>query len=166
MRDAMGKRTVAILFLIGFAIVGLASATALEPRWVPWAPFPFLSFAILARLESWPVVWSYGPVLFAVWSWHLAVGRVSLPRRSVVLFLVLAVLSIVHYVRSWPYGLKYHGAYSTYFVGEVNFGSLTVLALLAIWGRRQPRYFVNYSFHVLLFIWFVSYWAPYLGELP
>jgi hypothetical protein len=103
---------------------------------------------------------------FLIWSFHLLRGSSTLPLRSVVLFVLLAVLCIVDLYGSWPYGLKYQGREQTIFVILVNMLFVVALLVLLVAARRTKGFRYNFAFHAALFAWLAWCAFPYLGELP
>jgi hypothetical protein len=129
-----------------------------------WAPLPLHMFLLLWFVG--PLTMLLPPIFFWTWSNGLFTGQADVPRRSLIATGVLAVLSVVYYVGSWPYGVKYQGRIHTIAVGVATLMFLIALGALAVVARRQPSWAKSLAFHWLLFLWFCWYAFPYLGELP
>jgi hypothetical protein len=132
-------------------------------------PFPTATIIPAFVLSSSRLEWlavAIPPVLFFQWNPSLLRGQSTVPKRSLALLTVLTVLSIVFFVGSWEWGLKYQGPRFTYGVCAANFGWLMLLWVVFVRGWRKPSFFNNLLAHWLLFAWLGWYAFPYLGELP
>ena len=93
-----------LLFLVAFFAIGTTAAVATASGWPEqWAPLPVFSVFLYWTTGSWLLAILYGPVLFAVWTWPLVMGRSEIPKRSKALLAVLLGLSALWYVGGWPY---------------------------------------------------------------
>lgn len=106
-------------------------------------------------------------LLFFVWNPGLFRGEAIVPKRSYVLLAIATVLSVVYFVASWNWGLKYQGPQHVYVVCAVNVAwvTLLILAFARSW-KAPPSFRFSLFLHWILFAWFAWYAFPYLGELP
>lgn len=116
--------------------------------------------SILSILAILPVM-----VFFAAWSFRLFSGQCSIPRRSLILFLILAGLCLIVLGSEWQSGLKYQGL--TYTAAMIGYNLLAITALILLWraNRRAPRFWSNLFFHAGIFSWLAWCALPWLGEL-
>ena len=119
------------------------------------------NIAILLALGALPISLAY-----LLWSPHLLKKSPILPRRSIVLFVIVAALTMWGAIGSWPYGLKYQGFAYTLYVTAIGVVALVVLGAIGIWTRMSPSFAKNFAFHTLLFAWLAWGAFPWLGELP
>lgn len=145
------------------ALVTWQSVNANVPE--PWAPFSMLHILLGLTTGSSLVVFSWATIAFWVWNPGAFNGEPDVPKRSIVLYSILAALSILHNVVGISYGLKYQGKAYTVIVTSVNFALILILASLLIHSRRAPSFAKSLFFHWLLFAWLLSYAFPYPGEL-
>ena len=131
----------------------------------PWAPGPIYLIILLWSGIPGLIVLSLGTI--AMWSWNPAVfwGKLEVPKRSYILFGVLALLSAWQNIISWPDGKRYQGETHTIIVTIINLLLITTLIGLGIKAWHKPTLAKNMAFHWLLFAWLVSYAFPYLGEV-
>jgi hypothetical protein len=116
-------------------------------------------FALFA-LASLPLVAG-----FLISSAHLFQGRDQIPKRSVALLAVLAVLSVACFWSSWSYGIEYQGTAHTVYAAALN--TIFVIAALGllVLNERTPRFSSNLAFHGVVFAWLGWCAFPWLGEL-
>jgi hypothetical protein len=158
--------------LLGAMLIWLAGYLSVQaPVPTVWSPYS-LPTAIPALLihDLFPSLWL--PFLtfplaavFVIWSFPLLNLRPRLPLRSIVLFVVLVILSLVFHVGSWPYGIKYQGLHHTVLLVTFNIAAVLLLVGVLLRGRRYPGPYTNLSFHILLFGWVAWCAFPWLGEL-
>ena len=133
-----------------------------------FCPFPTLTILpafVLSGLA--PLVVAIPTLLFIAWNSALFRGAPTAPLRSYILFGVLAALSVVYFIGSWSYGLRYQGRKYTEAITLVNAIWIALLTVLFIVSRvRKPSFALNLTVHWLLFVWLAWYAFPYLGELP
>lgn len=143
------------LGLAGDSTPTLSSPYAL-PLIVPLGFFGFPRFFIALV---------YGAT-FLAWSNQLLHGRLEIPRRSRVLFIVSTLLSCTLFVLGWHVGLQYQGR--TYVLWSAIFAAAgaAVLLVLLEWNRRTPTFANSALFHFMLFAWLGTYAMPWLGETP
>ncbi|HKR61537.1 MAG TPA: hypothetical protein VJS64_17755 [Pyrinomonadaceae bacterium] len=161
------KALIAITTLIVGCSLCLVTFQALNtgvPK--PWAPFPFPLVILLWLGTPGILVLSLGAL--AMWAWNpkAFAGKSQIPKRSLILLLILTCLSIFQNIISLPYGKKYQGEFHTIVVTAMNFSLIIALMIIGAWARRKPSFPLNLGFHWLMFAWVVSYAFPYLGELP
>jgi hypothetical protein len=103
--------------------------------------------------------------VFWVWCRPLTQGAV-IPRRSYIAVLICGVLSLVWYVRGWPYGLQYQGSFWVTLNALLSLSCLCGLAAIAVSFNRTGRssWWRAYAFHWLLFGWALTFAFPWLGE--
>jgi hypothetical protein len=128
-----------------------------------WRPIPFFVMVIgpislLFIILSGPIFW--------IWNADLFEGSTLIPRRSTVLLLVSAALSIINGVMGIPYGTKYFGKLHTTTVLSISFSCLAILIVLRVMAYKRGSFTLNLIFNWLLFSWLLTYAFPYLGELP
>ena len=161
------KVTRSIVLPLGAIFVGLVAIGAMLSSWPrPSAPLPIVSVLLLWQTGLPVASILYGPVLFLLWCWPLASGPPNIPKRSVWLFAILVVLSALAYGYGWDYAMEWQGSTYTWSVTTINVLIVALLSSFLIMNRRSPRHWTNYGFHILLFSWLVSYWVPYMGEMP
>lgn len=127
------------------------------------APF-FLAFAFL----GWFGVVSLFllPVAFWAWSHQLRAGDDTIPRRSVVLFLLLSVLSLAWTIAGYPYARDFQGLGYARLVTAINVSTPLLLAGILRRNRLSQRWSLAFAFHWLVFAWLGSYAFAYMGETP
>jgi hypothetical protein len=145
------------------ALVTWQSVNANVPE--PWAPFSIFHVILGLASGSGILVFSWATAAFWVWNPGAFNGKSDVPKRSIVLYGILAALSILHNVVGISYGLRYQGKVYTVIVTSVNFALILIIASLLIHSRRAPSFAKSLFFHWLLFAWLLSYAFPYLGEL-
>jgi TRAP-type uncharacterized transport system fused permease subunit len=165
------SKTRLVTLAVGFTLLIPSSIGTLVSN-VPaiLCPFPLLislPAMLLSGLNSWKVVIALPTLFFFVWQPGLFDGQAKIPKRSYWLFAVAAVLSVMYFISSWKWGLKYQGAEFTLSVCIINVVWVVFLGLLlAVNRRRAPSYGFNLFLHWVLFAWLAWYAFPYLGELP
>jgi len=123
---------------------------------------PALVFSPIA-----PVVVVIPTLLFFAWNPALLRGVSAPPTRSYILFGALVALSVVYFVLSWGYGVRFQGRKYTQAIAVANAIWIGLLAVLFVLSRvRKPTFVFNLALHWLLFAWLAWYAFPYLGELP
>lgn len=161
-----------ILLLI--PIVGIASSLFLHV--IPYGaliyPLPVLAvipYLLLATFVG-PMpafVAIFVPtILFWVWGMHLFQGASAVPRRSIVLFWTLVVLTVAYFVVSWELGVRYQGYFHLLGVVLLNLFAVYVLWRLLLDAIRGPSFQRNFVFHWSLFAWLAWFAFPILGEMP
>jgi hypothetical protein len=109
------------------------------------------------------VLW---PLAFLAWSHSLLRGSSQFPKRSLVAWALVFLLSAVWYVEGWRLGLQYEGAAFTW--GCLGLSLILALSTLSLGlaCRKKPSFPKNLAAHWLLFAWVATYAFPYLGETP
>jgi hypothetical protein len=106
-------------------------------------------------------------LLFVLWNPGLFRRNERIPKRSMVLLVVLTALTCFWFVDGWSLGLQYQGAEYTHVVCIVNLVWLALLWALLFYARiAAPSFGANLLFHFVLFAWLSWYALPSLGELP
>ncbi len=158
------------VWLAGYLSIQGSVPTALSPFSVPTIFLALLALGLTESmlppsashfLASLPLA-----LVFLFWSFPRFRIQEALPKRSIVLFPVLAAFSLTFLFSSWPYGIKYQGFATTLIIFSLNVAVILALATLALVGRRKPRKSLNFSFHVLMFCWLAWCASPWLGEMP
>jgi hypothetical protein len=103
---------------------------------------------------------------FWAWSFQLFGGKAGVPKRTLVLHAVVAVLSVVWFVLGWRYGLQFEGTRFTLATAAISASFAVTISFLAWRNTRSPSYERSVAVHWLLFAWVVTYAFPYLGETP
>src|SRR5262249_46080676 len=132
----------------------------------PWIPEPFFLIVLLWAGVPKILVLSLGTV--AMWIWNPATfqGEIEIPKRSYILFGLLGLLSVWLNIVDWSPGKIYQGEIHTMIITIINLLLIAALIIIAVIARQKPAPTKNIAFHWLLFVWFVSYAFPFLGELP
>jgi hypothetical protein len=170
-----------IKFFLSLVIVFLAGAASiLHGVPVLWSPLPLLvvlpgffasglpinhpgfpfHYEVLAALASIPISMAY-----LVWS-AFPVSASRIPIRSVILFALVVLLSLVFFFGSWSYGVTYQGFFHTCAIATINGAFVLAIALVLSFHKRSPTYALSLAFHWLLFLWLAWFAFPWLGELP
>jgi hypothetical protein len=158
-------------FIVGLSLL-IPASLGLLLTGIPTAlcPFPLITVLPAFLLSDWRLTDAavIVPVLlFFAWNPGAFRGESKIPQRTYVLLALATVLSVVYFVLSWNYGLKYQGARFTHIVCVVNAVWLAVLwVMFARAWNREPSFKTNLFLHWLLFAWLAWYAFPYLGELP
>ena len=164
-RDAIAT-LLAAMALAGIAWVGMFSGGV--PAFV--RPMPALTFIPALLLSGRGLSWLavlIPTIFFLVWNPGLLHGKGRLPVRSVVLFGLATILSLVDFVESWQYGVKYQGIRYTYAVCAANMFWVVLLTVVFFLVRRAaPSFRNNLLANWLLFAWLAWYAFPTMGELP
>ena len=105
-------------------------------------------------------------LVFAAWSIQLLRSEATIPRRSIILFVIATILSSLVYFSGWQYGLKYQGESYVFAALATSVIIIVVLVVLAGFNRRKPSLATSAAFHFVLFAWLATYAMPYLGETP
>ena len=152
------KQVIAVIVVgLILTLVALLSVSSNTPK--PWAPLPILSNLMLIGAPF------FVSALFWLWNLQLFKGIGVIPKRSIVLYLAIAGLSLWHNLYGISYGLEYQGLKYTIIVTFVNIAMILLIATLLIIGLRRNKFVYSLMFHGTLFAWFASYSFPYLGEL-
>ena len=162
-RNAIVTSVVAILLLLAAAqslgMFGGGSPTFASPASLLLVIPAFMSVPVL-------LVIFLAMVSFCAWCWQLFPGHPKVPLRSLVLFVVAAILSLSWYVVGWRSGLQYEGFGFTVACAVAS-AVLFVACGFMLWRARvQPSWALSLLSHAILFFWLFSYAFPYLGEGP
>jgi hypothetical protein len=152
--------------LFGPAAYVTAVASVIFAAGVPriWAPMP--SYVVLLGWIVGPAAVLLPAILLFAWCWPISKDASVVPRRSIVLLVILASLSVVYFTTSRRYGVRYQGPAHTLAVACINMLMLAALAFLAFHIAHRPNRAGPVIFHTLLFVWLGWSAFPYLGELP
>jgi hypothetical protein len=106
-------------------------------------------------------VWVWG---FMVWNVDLMFGQPSAPLRTVWLWRACAMLSVLAFATGWSYGLRYQGRANIqiWLAASIAIGCASFVLLARV--RRQPSYPLALAAHTLVWLWPVTFAAPWLGE--
>jgi hypothetical protein len=134
-----------------------------------FSPFPALTVIPALMLAQWHL--EYGAallpsLLFLLWNPQLFRAEGKIPKRSYVLFALLAALSAVDFVLSWKWGLQFQGPQYTAMVCSIN---IAWIGFLGLAFRRclntTPSFRTSLFLHWMLFALLCWYAFPWLGEL-
>lgn len=164
----MKRLSHAFYFLVlGGALAGIPALAMKEPIPGILSPFP-VPFLL--------PVWILGPagmgacallaILFWCWSYQLRRNSPRIPKRSVVLAVVVTALSLAWTAWGFSDAAQWQGTTYAWTVAGLNIVVPLSLACLLRWTRAAPRWGVSFAFHWLLFAWLGSYAFAYLGETP
>ena len=150
------------------AAVGLGLFLSGAPTII--SPLPALTAIPALLLSDWHnlgnAVVMLPMLLFFLWNRQLFHGEAQVPRRSYVLLVVLAVLTVIDFVASWQWGLHYEGPRFTVAVCTANIAWLAFLGLAFARTYKGTTSFTSSLFlHWMLFAWLGWYAFPWLGEL-
>lgn len=133
----------------------------------PLSPYPIQFF--------WPI-WFFPPfgaltlllppLFFWAWCRYLLSYTGGVPRRSLVLLLLLAALSLTYTVRGYPYSTQYQSFTYARLVLAINIATPVALYGLFRLAKRTEKWSLAFAFHWLLVAWASSYAFAYLGETP
>jgi hypothetical protein len=106
-------------------------------------------------------------ILFFAWNPSLFRGSSTIPKRTYVLFVIVAVMSVIWFIAGWKYGLQYQNPTYTHYICVLNIAWIAGLGIFLFLRRKSdPSFTSNLAFHLLFFAWLGWYAFPYLGELP
>lgn len=167
------------LWVVAVLVLGSLSVSAGVPT--PWSPYslvtivpeflvgstPLNSESLPFRLLTLAIV-AASPITLAFWLWVRPASARSerIPRRSIVLLLAVAALSVPYFIASWGYGMQYQGPVHTTLMLVFNTAFAVVGLLLWRSNRGAPLSTRVAAFHGILFCWLAWCAFPYLGELP
>lgn len=161
-----------VLTTLAGLLLALLAAQSLG-LWVPGGasvitplPFPLIWFAFASDGGHLLVIALLPSLAFWLWSPGLFRGKATIPIRSIVLFVIGLMASIVWFVEGWRYGLKYESL--TYSISTALLSAVLAVftGILILRLRRGPSFALNLLTHFVLFAWLITYAFPYLGELP
>jgi hypothetical protein len=103
-------------------------------------------------------------VCFVLWVRPLLRGVPEVPRRTLVLITVVALLSATLYAVSWSYAVRYQGA--VFLAVALGLSIAWCAALLWSWARlrRTPTWGGSLVLHAATFAWIIILAFPWLGE--
>jgi hypothetical protein len=134
-----------------------------------FSPFPALTIIPALMLAQWHLEYAavlIPVLLFLLWNPQLFRAEGKIPRRSYVLFVLLAILSAVDFAVSWKWGLKYQGPPLTAIICSVNIAWVGFLGLAFRRTFKTTTTFrASLFLHWMLFAWLCWYAFPWLGEL-
>lgn len=135
-----------------------------------FSPFPALTVIPALLLFRPPldyVVVVIPGILFLLWNPQLMRQEGRIPRRTYILFALLAVFSILYFAASWKWGLQYQGPQFTAVICSINvawIGFLTIAFRRLL--RNNPAFGTSLFIQWMLFAWLSWCAFPWLGELP
>ena len=98
-----------------------------------FSPLPALTVIPALFLSDWHNLGNAAVILpmllFFLWNRQLFRGEARVPKRSYVLLALLAALSVIDFVVSWKWGLRYQGPQYTVVVCSVTIAWLAFLGL-------------------------------------
>jgi hypothetical protein len=106
-----------------------------------FSPFPALTVILALMLAQWHLEYAAVLILtllFLMWNPQLFRGEGKIPKRSYVLFTFLAILTVVDFVVSWKWGLKYQGPPYTAIICSINIAWVGFLGLALRRSFKQP----------------------------
>jgi hypothetical protein len=112
--------------LFAYSSVTWQSVSAKVPE--PWAPFSMLHILFFLTTGSSLLSFSWATIAFWVWNPGAFKGTPDVPKRSIVLYSILAALSIWHNVVGISYGRRYQGKAYTVIMTSANFALILILA--------------------------------------
>jgi uncharacterized membrane protein YuzA (DUF378 family) len=134
-----------------------------------FSPFPVLTVIPALMLSGPPldyVVVVIPCLLFLLWNPQLMQQEAKIPRRTYILFGLLAVLSILYFAASWKWGLQYQGLQFTAVICSINvawIGFLTISFRRCL--KKAPAFGTSLLIQWMLFAWLSWCAFPWLGEL-
>ena len=134
-----------------------------------FSPFPVLT-VLPALMLSAPLQYSavlLPALLFLFWNPQLMRLEGKVPRRTYILFALLAALSIFYFAVSWKWGLQYQGPQFTAIICSINvawIGFLTIAFRRCL--KNTPAFGTSLFIQWMLFAWLSWCAFPWLGELP
>jgi hypothetical protein len=133
----------------------------------PWPVLTYIpAFVLLTRFSVHMPWYSVLIPLLSFFAWNVSLfrGSARIPKRSWVLLSILTVLSVLHFVAGWGYGIMFQGREFTRMICGANLIWLALLwAGLYRWLRR-PSFIGNLLFHWMVFAWLAWCAFPNLGE--
>jgi hypothetical protein len=134
-----------------------------------FSPFPALTIIpamLLAQKHLEYVAALLPSLLFLLWNSQLLRAEGKIPKRTYVLFALVAILSAVDLAFSWKWGLRYQGLPHTTIVCSIN---IAWIGFLGLAFRRclntPPSFRTSLFLHWMLFAWLCWSAFPWLGEL-
>jgi hypothetical protein len=165
----VGGSLLAIIPVVGIGALLLLQAIPLGQFLYPLPLFtalPFLFLSLhLGPLPAFAAIF-VPTLLFWAWSFNLFRGASVVPRRSVILFWFLAALTVVYFVASWDYGVKWQGYEHVIAVLVLNVVAIYLLWRFLVQARSAPSFRHSFLFHWTLFAWLAWFAFPLLGEMP
>jgi hypothetical protein len=134
--------------------------TIIAPLPFPWIWLEFTEGAVLLIIALLP------SLAFWIWSPGLFRGKATIPVRSILLYAISVVASIVWFVGGWRYGLEYQGLAYNISTALLSAVLAVLTGVLILRSRKAPSFTLNLIVHFVLFAWLITYAFPYLGELP
>jgi len=164
---AVGPLYLVLLFgaLVGGAAIALGFVGPWgSPSLAAPAPFPLilLGFTFVPPMLL-PLIAGGVSIL---WSIQIAFGNPTIPVRTAVLAISIAVGSLGWFAAGWRYGLQYQGRSFVWFTALFSVLFMVLVGAAVSWGRRRPSLAASTLAHGLIFLWLFSYAFPYLGETP
>ena len=133
-----------------------------------FSPFPALTVIPVLMLPQ-PLQYSgvlLPGLLFLFWNPQLMRLEGKVPKRTYILFALLAALSVLYFAESWKWGLQYQGPQFTAVICSINvawIGFLTIAFRRCL--RSTPTFGTSLFIQWMLFVWLSWCAFPWLGEL-
>jgi hypothetical protein len=162
----MTSRPIALL-LLGCFFLGTLSWVGLRGGGGPFLPVSTFALGVALFTRSAFVALLWLPALFAIWTAPLAFRTYGFtPPRSGFLLAFVAFSSPLLVGLDLSRPLRFQGRPFVLIALGGAVLLLAVLTFLYFVARRRDRFAWSLLFHVLLFSYMASFWAPYLGESP
>jgi hypothetical protein len=104
--------------------------------------------------------------IYCMWSPRLYRGEPCTPRRTLVLYVVVAILSAASFVEAWHFGIEYEGLRYTVTCAVLSALYFVSCSLLLWRCHVSPTFGRSLLAQFALFAWIGSYAVVYLGENP
>lgn len=160
-----GAPVATIVVALALDALGFVAIASNVPKaWSPWPLHLFLPSLAGAGAHWWSC--AIAPAFFLLWNLRLLDGRPDVPRRTVVLLVVLQSVNWLWILAHVPFAMKYQGAATTIGIMLVN-----ALFTVALWrllrtARTSRTFQDSLVFHGVMWAWIATNLLPYLGELP
>ena len=129
----------------------------------PAVPIPFVLPLLLGLPPSLAV--GFPSVIFCLWCQPFFRGGLVPAHRTMVAFVLVALLSTVVFGLGWHDGFKYQEASFTIRAAIISFGGAALVLLMLALSRRTSSFPLQFATNFVLFAWVFTYALPYLGEL-
>ena len=139
------------------ALLSVIPALAVSSTPLNYPELPYRIF-ILSLLAA-------GPITIAYIAWSLPCrASPKIPMRSIFIWLMVCILSILAFTLSWDSSIKWRGTMFTIALAILNVIIAALCGLFIIVNRRRPSLTSVIVFHGILFTWLAWGDFPWLGE--